>query len=54
MLVACTLVGTGLGFVADRRLGTEPWLMIGGVLLGLAAGLLYVVDKAWTRQGPRS
>jgi ATP synthase protein I len=42
--------GVGLGFAAsillffflgqwaDRRLGTDPWLMIAGVALGLVAG----------------
>ena len=54
MLVVCTLLGVGLGLIADQRFGTAPWLMIVGLFLGMAAGLLYVVDKAWTRQGPDS
>lgn len=53
MLVICTFLGAGLGFAADKRLGTAPWFMIGGILFGLAAGLLYVVDKAWARQEPK-
>jgi ATP synthase protein I len=43
-------MGVGLGFAAsillffflgrwlDERLGTEPWLLIAGVFVGLAAG----------------
>ena len=52
MLVACTLVGGGLGYAGDSRWGTTPWLMVVGLILGMAAGLVYVFDKAWTRQGP--
>jgi F0F1-type ATP synthase assembly protein I len=28
----------GMGYLADRWLNTRPWLMLGGILLGLAAG----------------
>jgi ATP synthase protein I len=37
-LVAGTLVGTVLGYLADRALGTKPWLMVAGIFLGAAAG----------------
>lgn len=44
------MMGVGLGFAAsillffflgrwlDERLGTEPWLLVAGVFVGLAAG----------------
>lgn len=32
-------VGLALGFVADRFLGTTPWGIIGGVLLGFALSI---------------
>jgi len=37
-LVAATLLGAFLGYLADRALGTKPWLMIAGVFLGAIAG----------------
>ncbi|MEW6324700.1 MAG: AtpZ/AtpI family protein [Nitrospirota bacterium] len=41
-LVTATMIGTGLGWLGDRYFGTEPWLMLAGVLIGVAAGLLNV------------
>ena len=32
-------VGLALGFMADRFLGTSPWGVIGGVLLGFAVSI---------------
>ena len=41
-------VGLAIGFVVDRFAGTEPWGLIGGVLLGFAVS----VWMAWrTAQG---
>ena len=37
MLFACVAVGLGVGFVADRWLGTQPWLLLTGLALGIAA-----------------
>lgn len=42
-LVASTIVGAGLGYGLDRWLGTGPWLMIVGLLLGAAAGVLGII-----------
>lgn len=39
-LVAATVIGAGLGYALDRWLGTGPWLMVVGVVLGAAAGFL--------------
>ena len=41
-MVVATMVGIGLGWWGDRFFGTKPWLMLVGVLLGVAAGLLNV------------
>ena len=43
-----TLVGGiillgGLGYVLDGRLGTEPWLLVGGLLLGIVVGFYEIV-----------
>lgn len=32
-----------LGVLLDNWLGTVPWLLIGGVLLGLFGGLLHLI-----------
>ncbi|MFZ5876841.1 MAG: AtpZ/AtpI family protein [Nitrospirota bacterium] len=42
-LVAATVVGIGLGYGLDQWLGTGPWLMIVGVFLGAAAGVLGIL-----------
>jgi F0F1-type ATP synthase assembly protein I len=36
------LSGTLLGFFADRWLGTEPWLVVIGSLLGIYSGFVQV------------
>jgi ATP synthase protein I len=41
-LVVATMIGTGLGWLGDRYFGTNPWLMLIGILVGSAAGLLNV------------
>ena len=38
-LLAGLLVGGLLGFGLDRWLGTEPWFLLAGLLIGFAAGL---------------
>jgi F0F1-type ATP synthase assembly protein I len=38
MTIACTLgVFVGLGIWADSALGTSPWLLLTGIVLGCAA-----------------
>jgi ATP synthase protein I len=41
-LVAALAVGTGIGVLLDRWLGTAPWLMLVFFVLGSAAGVLNV------------
>jgi F0F1-type ATP synthase assembly protein I len=45
--IAAILTWGGLGWLADRWLGTAPWLMGIGVLVGFGAGLYLV----WLRSG---
>jgi ATP synthase protein I len=40
VLVACIVLGYFLGNYLDRRLGTSPWMVVVGVLLGTAAGFV--------------
>lgn len=34
---SCVVVGLGGGYVADRWLGTQPWFLLIGLGLGIAA-----------------
>ncbi len=64
-LTAAVGVGTGIGIVLDRWLGTQPWLLIVFFILGCMAGFLNVYRtaqeldrrarerKAEARGGPR-
>jgi ATP synthase protein I len=42
-LFACVAVGLGAGYAADRWLGTEPWLILVGLCLGIAAAGMNLV-----------
>ena len=42
-LVAVVVTFCGLGYFLDKWLGTDPWLLIGGIVLGSAAGLFEFV-----------
>ena len=40
MLFACVAIGLAAGYFADRWLGTDPWLLLAGLALGIAAAAL--------------
>lgn len=40
LMAACILVGLGAGYLMDRWLGTAPWLLIVGLLLGIVAAFV--------------
>ena len=40
--VLAIFLGAWLGWVLDQRLGTKPWLSLGGFAMGMAAGVLNV------------
>lgn len=46
-LIAAILTWAAVGHLADRALGTGPWLLLAGALVGNAAGLYLV----WLRSG---
>jgi ATP synthase protein I len=52
LLFACVAVGMAIGYVADRWLGTGPWLLLIGLGFGIvAAGVnLYRTIKALNEQ----
>jgi ATP synthase protein I len=42
-LFAMVAAFTGVGYLLDRWLGTDPWGLVGGIVLGSAAGLFQFV-----------
>jgi ATP synthase protein I len=42
-LFAAVIAGLGLGWLLDRWLGTRPWLLVTGLLLGAAAGFYELI-----------
>ncbi len=46
------LSGTLLGYLADMWLGTDPWLVVTGVLLGSYAGFMNVWQQLKKAEGP--
>jgi ATP synthase protein I len=46
VMAACLLVGGGLGYLVDRWLGTTPWLMIAGLVLGIIAAFVELFRAA--------
>lgn len=47
-MVTSTLVGGALGFLTDRWLETGPYLLVLGILLGGAGGIV-TVWRSWNR-----
>jgi len=45
-IIACIAVGIFLGWLLDRLLGTEPWLMIVFIFFGIGAAIKSIVDFA--------
>jgi ATP synthase protein I len=45
-LVVSTVVGALLGYLLDGWLGTRPWIMVAGLLLGSVAGFRGVYRMA--------
>jgi len=43
------ILGTGLGYWLDKKYGTLPWFLLGGVLLGFCVGLYRIVTAANTQ-----
>jgi len=44
MLVAPMLGLGGIGYLLDGRWGTKPWIMVAGLLLGMAGGFVNFVQ----------
>ena len=52
-LVISTVLGLWGGYVLDRWLGSAPWLMLVGLLLGIASGFVNLFRAAglFSREG---
>ncbi len=48
-LIGAILLLGGLGFVVDRWLGTAPWFLLVGLLLGIVVGFYELARTVWTR-----
>jgi F0F1-type ATP synthase assembly protein I len=48
-LIGAILLLGGLGYAADARWGTEPWLLIGGLALGIIVGFYELARTVWPR-----
>ena len=44
IFVFAQLIGMGIGWWLDTKLGTRPWLLVVGLLLGMAAGFVNLVQ----------
>jgi len=54
-MASYTLIGAiillgGIGFGLDQWLGTTPWLLLGGLLLGLIVGFYELAKAVFWRQ----
>jgi len=43
---AAVLIGVFIGYMADKYIGTAPWGLLAGLILGLGAGVLNVIRAA--------
>lgn len=48
LIGAIVLLG-GAGYVGDRWFGTEPWLLLIGLLLGIVVGFYELARVVWHR-----
>jgi ATP synthase protein I len=46
MLFSCVVSFCGAGWLLDRWLGTKPWLLLAGIVLGSIAGFYQFVRIA--------
>lgn len=43
VFVACMLIGIGLGYWLDEKLGSRPWFLLVGAFLGMASGFYHFI-----------
>ena len=50
-LAVSVLLGFWAGFQLDKKLGTAPWLMLGGAAAGIAGGFFMVIREILPKEG---
>lgn len=48
-LIGAILLLGGLGYAVDRWLGTTPWFLLGGLLLGVVVGMYELAKTVWKK-----
>jgi F0F1-type ATP synthase assembly protein I len=48
-LIGAIMLLGGFGYFADRWLATDPWLLIGGLFLGIVVGFYELARVVWRR-----
>ena len=48
-LIGAIVLFGGAGYAADRWLHTAPWLLIGGLFVGIAVGFYELAKAVWPR-----
>jgi F0F1-type ATP synthase assembly protein I len=48
LIGAIVLLG-GIGYAVDHWLGTSPWFLVGGLLLGIVVGMYELAKTVWKR-----
>jgi ATP synthase protein I len=46
-LIGAILLFGGAGYALDRWLGTTPWLLLAGLLLGMVVGFYELAKAVW-------
>ena len=46
-LIGAIMLLGGIGYAVDRWLGTSPWFLLGGLLLGLIVGFYDLAKTVW-------
>jgi len=48
-LIGAIILLGGVGYAVDRWLGTSPWFLVGGLLLGIVVGMYELARTVWKR-----
>ena len=49
-LIGAIILLGGLGYALDRWLGTGPWCLVSGLLVGIVVGFYELAKTTWPRQ----
>ena len=48
-LIGALLLLGGIGYALDRWLGTAPWCLLGGLILGIIVGFYELAKTVWNK-----